>query len=70
MAQGTVAGFLSLNMHEKRDSVDQQLQQAMQNVHTVRQQAAIQFNPMVDVGRRKMNQTFGVIFNHLKKINK
>lgn len=56
MAQGTVAG-LSIAKHasEKRDVVDQQLQQAIQNVHSVRQKAAIQFNPMIDVGRRKMN---------------
>ncbi|MGE7881862.1 NAD(P)/FAD-dependent oxidoreductase [Bacillus sp. NPDC094077] len=57
MAQGTVAG-LSIAKHasEKRDVVDQLLQQAIQNVHSVRQNAAIQFNPMVDVGRRKMNE--------------
>ena len=28
----------------------------MQNVHFVRQKVAIQFNPMVDIGRRKMNE--------------
>ncbi|MEB2589856.1 sarcosine oxidase subunit alpha, partial [Bacillus cereus] len=37
------------------DIVDQQLYHAIQNVHSVRQKAAIQFNPMVDIGRRKMN---------------
>ncbi|EOO21216.1 NAD(P)/FAD-dependent oxidoreductase [Bacillus cereus] len=57
MVQGTVAG-LSIAKHasEKLDVVDQQLQQAIQNVHSVRQKAAIQFNPMIDVGRRKVNE--------------
>ncbi|MEW9180868.1 NAD(P)/FAD-dependent oxidoreductase [Bacillus mycoides] len=57
MVQGTVAG-LSIAKHasENLDVVDQQLQQAIQNVHSVRQKVAIQFNPMIDVGRRKMNE--------------
>ncbi|MBS9806249.1 NAD(P)/FAD-dependent oxidoreductase [Bacillus cereus] len=55
MAQGTVAGLsIAKFASEKRDIVDQQLYQAIQNVHSVRQKAAIQFNPMVDIGRRKM----------------
>ncbi|MCU5068642.1 NAD(P)/FAD-dependent oxidoreductase [Bacillus pacificus] len=56
MAQGTVAGLsIAKYASEKRDIVDQQLTHAIQNVHFVRQKAAIQFNPMVDIGRRKMN---------------
>ncbi|PFE97949.1 sarcosine oxidase subunit alpha [Bacillus thuringiensis] len=56
MAQGTVAGLsIAKYAGEKHDIVDQQLYHAMQNVHSVRQKAAIQFNPMVDIGRRKMN---------------
>ncbi|MEH7457214.1 FAD-dependent oxidoreductase [Bacillus sp. JJ1127] len=57
MAQGTVAG-LSITKHAcaKSNSVDQQLQQAIQNVHAVRQQAVIQFNPNIAAGRRKMNE--------------
>lgn len=56
MAQGTVAGLsIAKFASEKRDIVDQQLYQAIQNVHSVRQKAVIQFNPMIDAGRRKMN---------------
>ncbi|MES9782272.1 NAD(P)/FAD-dependent oxidoreductase [Bacillus thuringiensis] len=56
MAQGIVAGLsIAKYAGEKHDIVDQQLYHAMQNVHSVRQKAAIQFNPMVDIGRRKMN---------------
>ncbi|WP_100618865.1 NAD(P)/FAD-dependent oxidoreductase [Bacillus cereus] len=56
MAQGTVAGLsIAKYASKKRDIVDQQLYHAIQNVHSVRQKAAIQFNPMVDIGRRKMN---------------
>ncbi|MED3469023.1 NAD(P)/FAD-dependent oxidoreductase [Bacillus thuringiensis] len=56
MAQGTVAGLsIAKYAGEKHDIVDQQLYHAIQNVHSVRQKAAIQFNPMVDIGRRKMN---------------
>ena len=56
MAQGTVAGLsIAKYASKKRDIVDQQLSHAIQNVHFVRQKAAIQFNPMVDIGRRKMN---------------
>ncbi|MGG0233310.1 NAD(P)/FAD-dependent oxidoreductase [Bacillus tropicus] len=56
MAQGTVAGLsIAKYASKKRDIVDQQLTRAIQNVHFVRQKAAIQFNPMVDIGRRTMN---------------
>ncbi len=42
----------------------------MQNVHFVRQKAAIQFNPMVDIGRRKMNEIwrdYSSTYAHTKK---
>ncbi|MGM7719307.1 NAD(P)/FAD-dependent oxidoreductase [Metabacillus sp. Hm71] len=57
MAQGTIAG-LSIAKHAKKEleTIDQQLQQAIQNVRTVRQQAAIQFNPEIDSGRSKMKE--------------
>ena len=56
MAQGTVAGLSIVKYAgEQHDIVDQQLYHAIQNVHSVRQKAAIQFNPMVDIGRRKTN---------------
>ncbi|CAH2714939.1 Hydrogen cyanide synthase subunit HcnB [Neobacillus rhizosphaerae] len=57
MAQGTTAG-LSIAKHARKgaDTLDEQLQQAVKNVRTVRQHAAIQFNPEIDNGRSKMNQ--------------
>ncbi|KFN03074.1 FAD-dependent oxidoreductase [Bacillus clarus] len=68
MAQGTVAG-LSIAKHAGKDFniIEQQLQRAIQNVHAVRQQAAIQFNPMVDVGRRKMNELWRSYSSHEAK---
>ncbi|ATI59982.1 NAD(P)/FAD-dependent oxidoreductase [Bacillus cereus] len=71
MAQGTVAGLsIAKYASKKRDIVDQQLSHAMQNVHFVRQKAAIQFNPMVDIGRRKMNEIwrdYSSTYAHTKK---
>ena len=43
----------------------------MQNVHFVRQKAAIQFNPMVDIGRRKMNEIwrdYSSTYAHIKEL--
>lgn len=71
MAQGTVAGYSIVKQANKiSHSVEQQLQQAVQHVHAVRQQAAIQFNPMIDVGRRKMNEIwrdYSLAYAHTKK---
>ncbi|MFB6589372.1 NAD(P)/FAD-dependent oxidoreductase [Bacillus thuringiensis] len=71
MAQGIVAGLsIAKYAGEKHDIVDQQLYHAMQNVHSVRQKAAIQFNPMVDIGRRKMNEIwrdYSSTYAHTKK---
>ncbi|WP_242784830.1 NAD(P)/FAD-dependent oxidoreductase [Bacillus cereus] len=71
MAQGTVAGLsIAKYASKKRDIVDQQLSHAIQNVHFVRQKAAIQFNPMVDIGRRKMNEIwrdYSSTYAHTKK---
>ncbi|MED3392973.1 FAD-dependent oxidoreductase [Bacillus thuringiensis] len=71
MAQGTVAGLSIVKYAgEKHDIVDQQLYHAIQNVHSVRQKAAIQFNPMVDIGRRKMNEIwrdYSSTYAHTKK---
>ncbi|MGW8428429.1 NAD(P)/FAD-dependent oxidoreductase [Peribacillus simplex] len=63
MAQGTTAG-LSIIKHAGKGSntIDQQLQQAIQNVLYVRQQAAIQFNSEIDSGRRKMNELWGSLY--------
>ncbi len=71
MAQGTVAGYSIVKQANKKShSVEQQLQQAIQHVHAVRQEAAIQFNQGVDVGRRKMNEIwrdYSLAFAHTKK---
>ncbi|PEE93697.1 NAD(P)/FAD-dependent oxidoreductase [Bacillus cereus] len=71
MAQGTVAGLsIAKYAGEQQDIVDQQLYHAIQNVHSVRQKAAIQFNPMVDIGRRKMNEIwrdYSSTYAHTKK---
>ncbi|PEQ64879.1 NAD(P)/FAD-dependent oxidoreductase [Bacillus cereus] len=71
MAQGTVAGLsIAKYASKKRDIVDQQLFHAIQNVHFVRQKSAIQFNPMVDIGRRKMNEIwrdYSSTYAHTKK---
>ena len=51
--------------------MEQQLQQAIQHVHAVRQQATIQFNQGVDVGRRKMNEIwrdYSLAFAHAKAL--
>ncbi|PFD41746.1 NAD(P)/FAD-dependent oxidoreductase [Bacillus cereus] len=71
MAQGTVASLsIAKYASKKRDIVDQQLSHAIQNVHFVRQKSAIQFNPMVDIGRRKMNEIwrdYSSTYAHTKK---
>ncbi|MCM3529208.1 FAD-dependent oxidoreductase [Cytobacillus oceanisediminis] len=55
MAQGTTAG-ISIAKHAGKGSTDinKKLEQALKNVHTVRQNAAIQFNPEIANGRRKI----------------
>ncbi|MDA2065429.1 NAD(P)/FAD-dependent oxidoreductase [Bacillus cereus] len=71
MAQGTVAGLsIAKYASKKPDIVDQQLSQAIQNVHFVRLKATIQFNPMLDIGRRKMNEIwrdYSSTYAHTKK---
>ncbi|WP_078410656.1 NAD(P)/FAD-dependent oxidoreductase [Priestia abyssalis] len=64
MAQGTIAG-LSIAKHagKRLDTMDQQLQQAIQNVRAVRRQAAIQFNPEIDSGRSKMNELWESLYS-------
>ncbi|MBU8880675.1 FAD-dependent oxidoreductase [Bacillus sp. FJAT-29790] len=63
MAQGTTAG-LSIAKHAGKGegTIGDQLQQAIQNVRTVRQQAAIQFNPDIDSGRSKMNELWESLY--------
>ncbi|WML24696.1 FAD-dependent oxidoreductase [Neobacillus sp. OS1-33] len=63
MAQGTTAG-ISIAKHAGKGSTDinEKLEQAMKNVHTVRQNAAIQFNPEVANGRRKIYELWDVFY--------
>ncbi len=65
MAQGTTAG-LSIAKHAGKGlgKIDQQLQQAIQNIHTVRRQATIQFNPKIDRGRKKMYELWENLYSN------
>ncbi|MGG1659947.1 NAD(P)/FAD-dependent oxidoreductase [Brevibacillus sp. NRS-1366] len=55
MAQGTTAGLSIVKQAGKgSQTIDWQLQEAIQNVRSVRQQASIQFNPEIEIGRSKM----------------
>jgi sarcosine oxidase subunit alpha len=59
IAQGTTAGYsivLQANGRKESPGVNQMLQDAIQNVKTVRNQASIQFNPDIKRGREKMSQ--------------
>ncbi|USK54201.1 FAD-dependent oxidoreductase [Cytobacillus solani] len=55
MAQGTIAGY-SIAKHAGKGgtAIVEQLNQAVKNVHLLRKQAAIQFYPDIESGRRKM----------------
>ncbi len=59
MAQGTVAG-LSIAYHARKKDlhIHQHLEQAIQNVQTVRENTSIQFNPDIEIGRKKMNEVW------------
>ncbi|MEC1522717.1 FAD-dependent oxidoreductase [Neobacillus niacini] len=68
MAQGTIAGIAIANHAGKVSStIDQQLQQAVQQVRSVREQATIQFNPEIDKGRSKMKEIWETKFAPLDK---
>ncbi|MEI4799863.1 sarcosine oxidase subunit alpha, partial [Bacillus sp. FJAT-51639] len=71
MAQGTTAG-LSIAKHAGKGlgTIDQKLQQAIQNVWTIRKQAAIQFNPEIDSGRSKMNELWERLYSNNKASKK
>ncbi|MDC2864974.1 NAD(P)/FAD-dependent oxidoreductase [Bacillus sp. BP-3] len=71
MAQGTTAG-LSIAKHVGKGlgTIDQQLQQAVQHVRTVRKQAAIQFNPEIDNGRSKMYELWERLYSNNKASKK
>lgn len=55
MAQGTTAGY-AIAKHSGKGGgiVEEQLNQAVQNVRLIRKQAVLQFNPDIESGRRKM----------------
>ncbi|WP_102274126.1 NAD(P)/FAD-dependent oxidoreductase [Cytobacillus massiliigabonensis] len=57
MAQGTTAGY-SIAKHAGKGgpAIDEHLTQAVQNVRLIRKQSAIQFNPDIERGRRKMSE--------------
>lgn len=71
MAQGTTAGF-SIAKHAGKGlgTIDQKLQQAVQHVHTVRKQAAIQFNPEIENGRNKMYALWEQLYSNNKTSKK
>ncbi|MFB3170091.1 FAD-dependent oxidoreductase [Neobacillus sp. 179-C4.2 HS] len=65
MAQGTTAG-ISIAKHAGKGGTDinAKLEQAMKNVHTVRQNAAIQFNPEIKNGRRKIYELWDNLYGN------
>ncbi|MCM3734376.1 NAD(P)-binding domain-containing protein [Bacillus cytotoxicus] len=71
MAQGTTAG-VSIAKHAGKglSTIDQKLQQAVQNVHIVRKQAAIQFNPEIENGRSKMYELWDRLYSNNKASKK
>ncbi|MBY0124322.1 NAD(P)/FAD-dependent oxidoreductase [Bacillus sp. S/N-304-OC-R1] len=64
MAQGTTAGF-SIAKHAGKggSATEEQLQLAVENVRFVREQAAIQFNPEIENGRRKLYKLWSDLYN-------
>ncbi|MFS0638132.1 NAD(P)-binding domain-containing protein [Mesobacillus foraminis] len=63
LAQGTVAGLsIAKQAGKSSETIDHQLQQAVQNVRVVRKQAVIQFNPGIDHGRDKMNELWNRLY--------
>nr|WP_263325172.1 FAD-dependent oxidoreductase [Neobacillus sp. Marseille-Q6967] len=63
MAQGSIAG-IAIAKHSGivSGTINQQLQQAVQQVRSVREHAAIQFNPEIDKGRSKMKEIWETQF--------
>lgn len=70
MAQGTVAGLSIANKVEKESkTITKKLNQALQQVQTVRQTSSIQFNPEINSGRNKMNNLWAAFdVNNSKNI--
>lgn len=62
MAQGTTAGYSIAKQAGKGRAVEEKLHQAVQNVRIVRENAAIQFNPGIETGRRKMYELWDSLY--------
>lgn len=63
LAQGHIAG-LSIVKHAGKgvSIIDQQLRQALQDIHYIRQNAVVQFNAEIDKGRNKMDQIWNSLY--------
>lgn len=63
LSQGTTAG-LSIVKHAGKqvNTIDEQLQQAVQSTHQIRQQATIQFNHKINIGRQKMTDLWDTLY--------
>ncbi|MED3651843.1 NAD(P)/FAD-dependent oxidoreductase [Heyndrickxia sporothermodurans] len=63
MAQGTTAGLsIAKRAGKGGGAINEKLQQAVHNVRTIRQQAAIQFNPEIENGREKMYRLWDQLY--------
>lgn len=63
LAQGTLAGIsISKRSGKGGNAINEHLHQAVQNVRTIRKKAAIQFNPEIDNGRKKMYQLWEQLY--------
>ncbi|MFE8698943.1 NAD(P)/FAD-dependent oxidoreductase [Cytobacillus sp. FJAT-53684] len=62
MAQGTIAGYSIAKQAGKGGVVNDLLQQAVQNVRIVREQAAIQFHPEINNGRKKIYELWEELY--------
>ncbi|WP_053368003.1 NAD(P)/FAD-dependent oxidoreductase [Bacillus sp. FJAT-27245] len=64
MGQGTVAG-LSIAKHSGKSvgTIEAQLQNAIENVRTLREQAIIQFHPEITAGRRKIHDLWEATYS-------
>lgn len=57
-AQGKVAGLSIAKHHLKDEALEQEINEAMENVKTVRANATIQFHPGIQEGRNKIHNAF------------
>lgn len=58
-AQGTLAGLsIAKRKVEAKEELENQIQQAKMNVKRIRENAALQFHPRIEEGRKRMEETF------------